>query len=370
MRHLIVGMMSGTSMDGIDAALVEFTSTSRLKVLQTGYTPYPSELRSQLNHLALHNQHVFEPSDSPLHTELANHYAEAARSLINTAGISPSEISAIANHGQTVRHEPNLSPAFSIQLGDGQLIADLTGISTLGQFRQADLAAGGQGAPLMPAFHRSIFGMSDSYYVLNLGGIGNVTRLSDPVLGFDTGPANCLIDQWTEHHTNERYDCDGSWAKTGHINQPLLNALMSDPYFSAAHPKSTGTDYFNLDWVRGRYSHLDRIAPADVQATLLQVTIDAVALALQQIDARQGKVFVCGGGAKNSYLMSSLQAKLPAFDVTTTDDLNVPADWVEAVGFAWLGYCFLTHTFSNMPSVTGANSNVVLGQRFDPAGDA
>ena len=367
MRHLLVGMMSGTSMDGIDAALVEFSSTSQLRVLQTGYTPYPSALRHKLNYLALHNQQLLDPSDSSLHIELATHYADAAKSLIDASEIEPHEISAIANHGQTVRHEPNRSPAFSIQLGDGQRIADLTGIPTVCQFRQADLAVGGQGAPLMPAFHRHVFGMSDANYVLNLGGIGNITRLSDPVLGFDTGPANCLMDQWIEQHHGRRYDRGGECAKAGRTHHSLLTALMSDPYFSAPYPKSTGTDYFNLDWIRHQYPELDQIATADVQATLLSVTVNAVVLALRQIEARPGTVFVCGGGASNAHLMTSLQSALPKFDITTTDDLHVPTDWVEAVGFAWLGYCFLTNTESNMPSVTGAAKEVVLGQRFDPA---
>ncbi|GHA07453.1 anhydro-N-acetylmuramic acid kinase [Arenicella chitinivorans] len=366
MRHLIVGMMSGTSMDGIDAALVEFTSTSQLRVLQSSYTAYPPALRNELNYLALHNEQIFVPSDSHLHAELAEHYAAAATSLIDTSGIKQQDISAIANHGQTVRHEPNRSPAFSIQLGDGKHIAMLTGIPTICQFRQADLAAGGQGAPLMPAFHRHVFGMTESHYVLNLGGIGNVTRLSDPVLGFDTGPANCLMDQWTELHTAQRYDLDGAWAKTGRVNQALLSALLSDPYFTAPYPKSTGTDYFNLNWVRARYPKIDLVDPADVQATLLELTVDSVSRSLQQLHAQSGKIFVCGGGANNAQLMARLQSALTAYEVTTTDALNVPADWVEAVGFAWLGYCFLTNTNSNMPSVTGARKQVVLGQQYTP----
>lgn len=371
MSELIIGLMSGTSVDGIDAALVEFKSASELKVIATQFTPFPDELRTQINHTALNNSSLRHNQDSPLHHGLAAHYAKASLAIIEQADVHKSEIVAIANHGQTVKHEPNNDPAYSLQLGDGQLIANQTDIPTISQFRQADLAIGGQGAPLMPAFHNTVFARSKSTFILNLGGIANISRLSinekeTPVIGFDTGPSNCLIDQWIELHQNKRYDKDGMWAKSGNVINEVLTQLMQDPYLQAPYPKSTGTDYYNLTWLKTQIPDLAKYAANDIQATLLAFTVQTVKLALNQLNAQQGDVFVCGGGASNPQIMTALQQQLSGFSINKTDALGVPSDWVEATGFAWLGYCHLHNIPSNLPSVTGARDSVVLGEKYLP----
>lgn len=368
--ELFIGMMSGTSVDGIDAALVEISSKHSLRVVATEYTPFPSALRGEINHAALNNTELFKNEDSPLHETLASHYADAAISLIDKAGISAVDVTAIANHGQTVRHEPNHTPPFSLQLGDGQRIAEQTNIATISQFRQADLAAGGQGAPLMPAFHDAMFGQTDNGYVLNLGGIANITCLGAEVIGFDTGPSNCLMDNWIERNLGKRYDDGGEWAQSGEVLPDVLALLLQDPYLQQAAPKSTGTDYYNLSWLEERVTNLDDYRPVDIQATLLAFTVQSIALALSQQGASGGQLYACGGGAQNSYLMESLRQELAGFVVAKTDELGVPSDWVEAAGFAWLGYCYLHQLPSNLPSVTGAAEHLVLGELYSPTTSA
>lgn len=365
-EELFIGLMSGTSVDGIDAALVAFESSSSLRVVDTEFTPFPAALRAEINNAALNNAALFKNEDSPLHTKLADYYADASLSLIKKAGISKNKIRAIANHGQTVRHEPNAERPFSLQLGDGQRIANITDIQAITQFRQADIALGGQGAPLMPAFHNAVFGSSHDTFVLNLGGIANISQLSTEIIGFDTGPGNCLLDQWIEKHQGERFDKNGAWAKSGMVIDEVLSLLMQDSYLHQSHPKSTGTDHYNLDWLEATVTNLEQYSPSDIQATLLTFTVKTISHALQQLEAMSGRLFVCGGGAQNQALMSELKAILPDYSVAQTDDLGVPCDWVEAVGFAWLGYCFEHGIPSNLPSVTGASRKVVLGESFMP----
>lgn len=354
--------MSGTSVDGIDAAIVEFSSANQLRVIETEFTPFDATVRARINNLAQQNSAVRHRSDTPLHTELASSYASASQAVLAKAGLHSSEISGIANHGQTVRHEPNAQPPFSIQLGDPQLIADLTGIITYAQFRQADLAAGGQGAPLMPAFHQAVFGAQSGVAILNIGGIANITQLGDTTLGFDTGPGNTLLDQWINATKGERYDRDGVWSRQGSTNQALLARCLADPYFSAPAPKSTGPDYFNLGWL----GDVSKLPPADVQATLLELTVVTIANAVSTLSAPIERIYVCGGGAQNSALMTDLSRALPKQKLLNTDQLGVPSDWVEAVGFAWLGYCCKHKINSNLPSVTGATKACVLGERYEP----
>jgi anhydro-N-acetylmuramic acid kinase len=361
--ELFIGLMSGTSVDGIDAALVEFESSKQLTVLATHFTPFDADLRAEINSLAHANSALLRCADSPLHDQLAQHYAAASLALIEQSGVSTSEITGIANHGQTVRHEPNASPPFSLQLGNPQIIANLTGVTTYAQFRQADLEVGGQGAPLMPAFHSAIFGNSKNNFILNIGGIANLSQLGETVLGFDTGPGNTLMDQWILKVRGERYDKNGDWARSGKVIPELLAHLLNDPYFSLAAPKSTGPDYFNLSWLGA----MDKHRPEDVQATLLALTVDSIAQQLKRLSSEGDKVFVCGGGADNQALLAGLVAALPSCNIDRTDVLGVPSDWVEAAGFAWLGYCCAHQIESNIPSVTGAGQSVVLGEVFCPA---
>lgn len=366
-EEFYIGLMSGTSVDGIDAALVAFQSSEQLRVIDTLFTPFDSAIRAKITDTALNNKKLFQNQDSALHVILADHYANASLDLIKKAKVDPGAIKAIANHGQTVRHEPNASPAFSLQLGDGQIIANKTGIQTISQFRQADLSHGGQGAPLMPAFHKAIFNNnSTNTLILNLGGIANLTYLNGDVTGFDTGPANCLLDQWIHSHRSQHFDSNGDWAKSGSIILPVLTKLLEDPYFNRTHPKSTGTDYFNLSWLHASVPNLSDFKPEDIQATLLALTLESVKLGLRQLNATTGELFVCGGGAQNKHMIASLKNTLASFTIKPTDSLGVPSDWVEAVGFAWLGYCFVHAIPSNLPSVTGANKQVCLGVLHNP----
>jgi len=365
-EELYIGLMSGTSIDGIDAALVAFSSTNSLRVVETLFTKFEKATRDEINRAAQNNLELFCNEDSPLHQSLAPLYASACNTLLDKAKLPASKISGIANHGQTVKHEPHAMPPYSLQLGDGQVLANLTGIKTITQFRQADLAVGGQGAPLMPAFHNAIFIKHPNSIIVNIGGIANISYLSEPVVGFDTGPGNALLDQWVEKQLGLAYDKNGDWAKQGRVNTNLLDALLADPYFSATYPKSTGTDYFNLDWLISKLPSLASMVPEDVQATLVQLTIDSIANAIIQMGETRGRVFVCGGGANNPLIMQGLRDELENFEIQTTNALGVPADWVEAVGFAWLGYCRCNNINSNLPSVTGAKSEVVLGEIYLP----
>lgn len=363
----IIGLMSGTSADGVDAALVEFQSAHSVSVIETEYTPFSNALRSSINELAHHPERIQQREDSPLHTELADVYANASIALLKKAGTAAHEVACIANHGQTVRHEPNANPPFSLQLGDPQRIANLTGLPVTANFRQADLIAGGQGAPLMPAFHSALFGQkkgSRHSVVLNLGGIANITKLDNPVLGYDTGPANTLMNQWIDKCLGKPFDEDGNWAASGSIIPSLLERWLSDPYFQLSAPKSTGPDYFNLKWMGDVAKH----KPEDVQATLLQLTVESIANELNRSEEEEGNLYACGGGASNAHLMTQLARALPRYQVQKTDELGLPADWVEAAGFAWLGYCKLNKLNSNLPSVTGASEAVVLGEYFEPQG--
>ena len=380
--ELYIGLMSGTSVDGIDAALVEISSANAVNVIETQFTPFNKQLRDNINQLAqtnwnIHGDKLTQCSDSELHTQLAQDYANASLALLSKANKLPSDIIAIANHGQTVRHEPNANPPFSLQLGDGQLIANLTNIKTITQFRQADLAVSGQGAPLMPAFHQAVFNQEKGTnkkitFVLNIGGIANISLLGDSIIGYDTGPGNTLLDQWILQHKQRPYDSNGDWAANGKKIDALLNALLSDPYFTLPYPKSTGPDYFNLEWLKQHCLNaglsLHEHKPEDIQHTLVLLTIQSIAnsIKLSSSNSDDIQIFICGGGAHNTFILKQLEAALPNVVIDTTDTLGVPADWVEAAGFAWLGYCFEHNIPSNLPEVTGATRNVILGESFTP----
>lgn len=360
--ELIIGLMSGTSADGIDAALVEFSSYDKLNVIETQFTAFDTSIRNAINELVFEAS-IDSPEQTPLHTQLADYYAQASLSLIKKSAHQASDISAIANHGQTVRHEPNAQPPYSLQLGDGQLIANQTGITTITQFRQADLAAGGQGAPLMPAFHKALF--NNQALILNIGGIANLSHLYEPVIGFDIGPGNTLMDQWIQQHKNKPYDSQGTWADSGKVVDDVLTVLLGDPYFSQAWPKSTGPDYFNLAWLYNQVPKLNDYRPQDIQATLLALTTRTICDQIKKFSHCRS-LYLCGGGAHNTALVQALKNGLPAHTIEQTDTLGIPIDWVECVGFAWLGYCKLHNINSNLPNVTGASNSCVLGQMFTP----
>ncbi len=355
---LVIGLMSGTSLDGVDAVLVEF-SESHPRTLATFWLPYSNAIREQALQLQAPQFDEIRTA-ALLGNELARCYADAVREVLVIAGLEASLVTAIGCHGQTIRHQP--AAGYTVQLNNPALLAELTRISVVADFRSRDIAAGGQGAPLVPAFHAAVFGDPQQHRViLNLGGIANLTDLNprQPVRGFDCGPGNLLMDAWIERHQGLRYDEDGRWASQGLVIPELLRSLLADDYFASLPPKSCGRDEFNIAWLQRKLSGGER--PEDVQATLLELTALSASAAINTWCGHPDAVFVCGGGARNQALMERLQLHLPSSRVASTDSLGQPADWVEAVAFAWLTWRTLRGEAGNLAEVTGANGPRVLG---------
>jgi anhydro-N-acetylmuramic acid kinase len=356
--ELFIGLMSGTSLDGVDAVILERASEQVL-IRHTGFEPYPSELRDIL--LAL--QH---PAQDELHqtalvsNQLARLYAKAVNQVLVSSGIAPQQITAIGCHGQTIRHRPEAG--YTLQIGNAALLAELTGITVVSDFRSRDIAAGGQGAPLVPAFHQAVFGATGlNRVILNIGGIANITVLpgTGPVTGFDTGPGNLLMDAWATKHLGKRYDGNGDWAASGTVIESLLQSCLDEPFFDLPPPKSTGRDLFNLVWLASKIT--DRMTPADVQRTLLELTTVSIADAILKHCDEVDEVYVCGGGAHNAALLNGLLGKLPHASILLTDTLGISADWVEAAAFGWLASQALHRAPGNLPEVTGAKGERILG---------
>ncbi len=357
---LYLGLISGTSADGIDAALVRFAP--RLQVIAARTFAYPDDLRARVLALARNRAAVTLDDYGRLDVEIGACFAEAALALLREAAVAPGAVAAIGSHGQTVCHRPDGAHPFSLQIGDPNVIAERTGIATIADFRRADLAAGGQGAPLLPALHAAIFAdPAVPRAILNLGGIANLTLLipGQPVLGFDTGPANCLLDAWSQRTRGTPRDDGGAWACSGRADPALLARLLDDPYLAAPPPKSTGREYFNLDWLDARLAR--DLAPEDVQATLLQLSASSIADALHANAPTVRELYACGGGVHNRTLMDALGALLPNIKLDTTAALGLDPDFVEAAGFAWLARARLENIPGNLPSVTGARRSRVLG---------
>lgn len=352
--------MSGTSLDGVDVVLVDFQDSPPV-LLQTFFLPYDDQLRRQL--LALHQSGNDELHRAAiLSNQLSQCYAQAVNSLLEAADFAPERITAIGCHGQTIRHCPEIEKSYTIQLVNSALLAELTGISVVSDFRSRDIAAGGQGAPLVPAFHQAVFMHANSPRVIvNIGGIANITRLDSklPVMGFDSGPGNLLMDAWCLRHTGQHYDDKGYWAASGQVIPTLLQTFMADPYFEHNPPKSTGREKFNLEWLEQKISGSE--IPEDVQATLLQMTVQSIAAAVVKYCPGTEEVYVCGGGAHNAALMRRLASEMPGRLVEMTDRLGVAADWVEAFAFAWLAQRALLRKTGNLVSVTGAKGARILG---------
>ncbi len=360
--QLFIGIMSGTSLDGVDVALAAFdntTETSRCQLIATHFLPYPDALKLAL--LALH-----EPTQNELEAsillgnQLAQLYADAVKALLKSAHKKASDITAIGCHGQTIRHRPELG--FTLQIGNNALLAELTNIAVVSDFRSRDIAAGGQGAPLVPAFHLALFGSKlVNRALINIGGIANITYLgkNGTVLGFDSGPGNMLLDSWAKLKIDKDYDADGAWAATGVVHESLLFDMLAEPYFALPPPKSTGRDLFNDHWLKQHqlYPHL---RPQDVARTLVVLTAHSIHSALAKCGDID-EVYLCGGGAHNSLLAGELQALLGNKKVLTTKELGIDVDWLEAVAFAWLAKQTLDNKPSNLPAVTGAKGLRVLG---------
>jgi anhydro-N-acetylmuramic acid kinase len=363
-RELFIGLMTGTSLDGADAVLADCAPRIP-RTLAHVHQALPAALRAEL--LALNASGNDEIHRSHLAAqELARCYGDAVTALLRDGGVGAREVRAIGAHGQTVRHRPDLG--YTVQLNAPALLAELCGIDVVADFRSRDVAAGGQGAPLVPAFHRVVFGAERPRAVVNIGGISNITVLDgDRVAGFDAGPGNVLIDGWMTTRFGAPFDADGALAATTPPDESLVRALMSDPYFSAPPPKSTGRDLFTVDWV---LRALDDAAldPRAVLASLTELTARAVGDAIRRWAPNATEVLVCGGGARNATLMRALQRRVGAErPVRPTDALGIPADQVEALAFAWLAQCHLHRTAGNVPEATGARGPRVLGALY-PAG--
>jgi len=367
MTALYVGLMSGTSMDGIDAALVD-CFTQKPHLVATHSKPWPDSIRQQLQQAQqLNDETVFGLHE--LDKSVAKQFAEATLELLAIAGTDVSEVIAIGSHGQTFRHRPHADKPFSLQLGNGQHIADLTGIQTVSDFRSADIKAGGEGAPLAPAFHNAVLrSSSGNRCVVNIGGIANITLLpaeeSQPVAGYDTGPGNNLMDGWINLHKHLPYDNNGDWARSGTVNDALLASLKADEYFQLPAPKSTGFEYFNQNWL-GQHD-VATLPAEDVQATLCELTATTIADAVIASHTKIQRVLICGGGVHNAYGLERLQSHLANIPVESTAMHGVHPDWVEAMAFAWLAQRYIENKPGNLPSVTGARNAVVLGSLSSP----
>lgn len=365
---LYLGLISGTSMDGIDAALVRFGERSATLEAGAAY-PYSDAIRKRLL-AAIHAPHDVGLDElGSLDAAAGAAFRDAALDLLGTAGIPAAEVAAIGSHGQTMRHRVDLDPPFTLQIGDPNVIAAGTGITTVADFRRRDVALGGQGAPLAPAFHDWLFADDRRRGVLNLGGIANLTLPGagpGQATGFDTGPANTLMDGWMRRHRNTDYDADGEFAASGSVQDKLLERLLRDPYFALPPPKSTGFEYFNQPWLDAQLDGFSYSA-ADVQATLLALSVRSIADSLAASASGIDTVVACGGGVHNAFLMRELAAAIAPARLTTTAELGIDPDWVEAAAFAWLASRTLAGKAGNLPSVTGASSPAVLGAVY-PAG--
>lgn len=364
MSGLYVGLMSGTSIDGIDAVVAEFEGDRLAGLHASHHHDYSPELRTRLLRVSIDQPSLSFREYCSLDVEIGQAFANAACEILARSRLPASAITAIGSHGQTLFHD---GPAgLTLQLGDPTRIAAGTGVMTVADFRRIDLALGGQGAPLVPAFHRAMFSDArESRCILNLGGIGNITVLPrdsiDGVLGFDTGPANGLMDEWIQRCRGLAYDDAGRFAACGQANEALVSALLDDPYFSRPAPKSTGRDYFRLEWVMRQYPGIDRLRPEDVQASLATVTARSVGDAVRTAAPATSRLIVCGGGAGNTELLRLIGAALPGISIESSEHHGLAPEWIEATAFAWLAMRRLAGEPGNLTAVTGARRPAPLG---------
>jgi anhydro-N-acetylmuramic acid kinase len=367
---LFIGTLSGTSVDGVDAALVRFGA--RPELIASHSLAFPPELKAELLALGRPGENEIDRLGRADVT-LGHLFARAVNELLAKAGVAPGAVRAIGSHGQTIRHRPGFDPAFTLQIGDPNVIATDTGIPVVADFRRKDLALGGQGAPLVPAFHEAVFRTKENdRVVVNIGGIANLTALpadpTAPVLGFDTGPGNTLLDAWARRALGTPMDRDGALAAGGRVVPELLAAFLREPYFVLPAPKSTGPEQFSTAWLETRLAGLaEPPGDADVQATLVALTARSIADAIKALPLGAApEVFICGGGAHNTALMRALRAELPDSKVAVTDALGVAGNWVEALAFAWLARQRVLGLPGNGPQVTGASRAAGLGGVFLP----
>jgi anhydro-N-acetylmuramic acid kinase len=360
-----IGLMSGTSLDGIDGVLVDLAGASPL-VLQHAYRAFDPALAREL--LALNSSGPDELHRAALAANaLSRNYAQVVDDLLAASGLKRAAVRAIGAHGQTVRHRPQEFDAtgYTLQLNNPALLAELSGIDVVADFRSRDVAAGGQGAPLVPGFHQAMFGRAhETVAVLNIGGISNLSVVGTEVLGFDCGPGNALMDGWCQQHTGQPFDRGGAWAASGRIHAPLLTRLLQEDYFAKAPPKSTGRDLFNTPWLAAQLSAFAQVSPVDVQATLTELTAISCADSVIRHGDKSRELVVCGGGALNTHLMQRLQANLPALAVSSSQAHGLPPLQVEATAFAWLARKTIRREPASLQSVTGAQGARILGSIY------
>ena len=365
-RDYYIGCISGTSLDGLDLALVEFKQ-GKPTVIHSECATIPSDLQSELNSLCSPGPNEIERLGRA-DIEFGKFIGDSINALLKKLSFDHTEISAIGSHGQTIRHRPDIDHPFSMQVGAISTIAERTGVTTIGDFRMADIAAGGQGAPLVPAFHEQVFSCSTAKrLIINLGGISNITTLpcqdneSDTsIQGYDIGPANTLMDCWIKKHLGKNYDNEGLWAQSGKLLDTTLNQMLRDSYFSRGTPKSTGREYFNMNWLEK--FEIQNQNPEDVQRTLLELTAHTISAAISQEKTQELlEIYLCGGGAHNSFLLKRIKELSGLNSISKTDILGIPADDVEAAAFAWLARETLKGRPGNLPSVTGATKLKILG---------
>jgi anhydro-N-acetylmuramic acid kinase len=361
---LYIGLMSGTSLDGVDGALAQFDGVTTTTVA-AAYVAFPPSLQAELMALQASGDNEIE-REALAANQLAQHYAQCVAELLHASGRTAQEIRAVAVHGQTIRHRPELG--FTRQTNNPALLAELCGIDVVADFRSRDVAAGGQGAPLVPAFHQALFGKEGQPRVVaNIGGISNISVLSGDgrVVGFDTGPGNVLMNGWIHRHRQQEYDADGVWAASGKVIPALLAELLKEPYLGRPAPKSTGRDLFHMEWLDAHLLGHPQAALEDVQRTLTEYTAVTLADAIKAHGSAADAVYICGGGAYNSVLMQALSAALGnQVMLASTQALGVAPNCVEALAFAWLGYRFTERLAGNLPAVTGAQGERVLGALY------
>ncbi|MEM9056703.1 MAG: anhydro-N-acetylmuramic acid kinase [Pseudomonadota bacterium] len=370
MADYYVGLMSGTSMDGIDVGLTRIRDDT-FEFVAGQCAEWPADVADLLRHAINHPMGVTLDSLGDLDVAVGLCFATAVLELLVKQKVAARDVAAIGSHGQTIRHRPDARRPFTTQIGDPNVIAARTGITTVADFRRRDLALGGQGAPLASAFHRAAFASPDEdRAVVNVGGIGNVTLLGadGSVSGFDTGPGNTLMDQWIKRHLGEPYDAEGDWAASGKTDMQLLRRLRADEYFTLEPPKSTGREYFNVQWLTGHLLTLPAAPePRDVQATLCDLTAHSIADAVTSYGDGTRRCILCGGGARNWHLIHRLQSMMPGVEIQTTADFGLEPAWVEAATFAWLAYRTIHGLAGNLPAVTGARKDAILGGVYAPA---
>lgn len=351
-----IGLMSGTSLDGIDVALCEIDESGCRCLI---YEEYDFSIELKENSLNIINNKIDIAQVGELDYLIADEYAKVVNKFLEKHKISFTEITAIGSHGQTVWHQPNSLYPFSMQLGNASLLAVKSGIDVVADFRSKDVALGGQGAPFAPAFHQEVFSHIEGCAVVNIGGMANVTILEPTLIGYDSGCGNVLMDMWISECKDEAYDRDGEWASCGEVHHVLLQNMLDDAYFKLKYPKSTGREYFNKSFLRKYLEPLDKISDEDIQATLLALTVESIADDIREFNIKE--LLVCGGGAKNSYLMQKLQDALPSVNVGITDKYGIGADEMEAMIFAWFAYKRLKNEKIELKTVTGATNNTILG---------